>query len=92
MRNLYAAKEVASVARPSRKMSTRAVADPIDVVKGDTTDASASDMARPQWASRSAPQSLPPSPVIEVMRPASRCICSTATYRERAGVLAAVVP
>ncbi len=46
-RNLYEPKAVASAARPSRTRSTTERMDQVEEVKGETTEASASESARP---------------------------------------------
>lgn len=73
------AKEVARQARPSRSSVGMLMMLSVDAVNGLTMLASASDRAIPTCAMRRAPQSLPPSPVIEQMRPVSMCIVATAT-------------
>mmetsp|Transcript_6976 Transcript_6976/g.16610 ORF Transcript_6976/g.16610 Transcript_6976/m.16610 type:complete len:231 (-) Transcript_6976:2306-2998(-) len=69
---------VAKHARPSLMRSGTVVnemsclAAPVPgrpVEKGATMDASASDKARPAWAARRPPQSLPPSPAMPTTKP-----------------------
>ena len=73
------ANEVARHARPSMSSCGTAMIESDDAVNGETIDASASESAMPTCAMRSAPQSLPPSPVIATMRPRVMCICATST-------------
>lgn len=53
------------------------------LVKGETTDASASLRAMPACAALRAPQSLPPSPHIATTRPLALCRSTASTYHQQ---------
>lgn len=71
--NLNMPKEVTKAARPS--LMTRGTQEMLASaeVKGDATEASASDSEIPAWAAFRAPQSLAPSPHITVTQSTRYC-------------------